>query len=423
VPSVVYQIFTGAWSNLDTIAARLDHVVSVGADAVYLTPIFTAPSPHKYDTTDYDAVDPAFGTLDDFARLAAACKERGLGLILDGVFNHVGAAHGWTREHPEWMSGSDWRGYSSLRELDTQNPDVRRACCEVVARWTRRGATGWRLDCANDLGPAFAGELAEAARTAGARDGVIGELMSYGAGFTGPGGVDGVMNYWLRAAAIALASSSTPAAQLQHALDRLALDVDPASLLKSWSLVGSHDMPRVATVLDGDAARIDLALALAFAYPGTPMLYYGDELGMFGGPDPDNRGAMKWDEASWDRVRLGRVQSLCALRATEPALVRGRYVPLAQPGIDVVAFARVTEDPRDTLLFVANATREPLAATLFLPLPQLFDALPLVDLLSRDTPTRAMSSGTVALTLPPHGAALLKPFDAHPGGYRFFKPT
>jgi len=121
--------------------------------------------------------------------------------------------------------------------------------------------------------------------------------------------------------------------------------------------------------------------------------------------------------------RRARVAALCALRRAEPALARGRYVSLAQPGSDVVAFARVTDDPRDTLLFVANATPRPLARTLFIALPLMFDALPLHDLLDSSAPPRAMSSGTVAVTLPPHGCALLRPRDAHPGGYRFFKPV
>jgi glycosidase len=421
VANVVYQIFVSAWGDLGRVAARLDHVLAVGADAVYLTPIFDAPSPHKYDSRDYETVDAGFGGAAAFDALVAAARARSLGLILDGVFNHVGADHVWARHHPEWLSGSDWRGFPSLRELDTANPAVRAACCAVIDAWTRRGATGWRLDTANDLGPAFAGELANAARLAGADDGTIGEVMAYAAGFVGPGGLDGVMNYWLRAVAIALASAAAPAAQLQAALDRLAAEMDPSHLLRSWSLVGSHDMPRLATVLDGDAARITQALALAFAYPGTPMLYYGDEIGMFGGADPDNRRDMIWDESRWDRARLARVQSLCSLRKVEPALQRGRYVPLPQPGLDVLAFARVTERPGDTLIFVANAQPRAVNATLFLPLPWLFDALPLVDLLEPTMPPRHMISGTLTLTLPSHAALLLKPLDDHPGGYRFFK--
>jgi len=424
-------MFVGAFGGLDGVAAHLDHVAALGADAVYLTPIFAAPSPHKYDASDFDRVDPAFGGEAAFDRLVTACRARSLGLILDGVFNHVGEQHRWLGEHPDWFTGSDWRGFPTLRELDSASATVRRACCDVVARWTARGATGWRLDCANDLGVPFAGELARAARDAGAVDGVIGEVMAYGAGWarsaaTGGApdgdGLDGVMNYWLRSASLALASSSAPADQLQHALDRLAAEADPHTLQRSWSLVGSHDTARLATALDDDDARIRLALALAFAYPGVPMIYYGDELGLHAAGDPDNRRPLP-PPSTWDAGRRSLVTTLCALRCSEPALASGRYVSLAQPGSDVVAFARVTDDPRDTLLFVANATARPVARTLFVALPLMFDALPLHDLLDPSAPPRAMSSGTLAVTLPPHGCALLRPRDAHAGGYRFFKPV
>lgn len=419
---VVYEIFVHAFGGLDGVAAHLDHVVALGADAIYLTPIFAAPSEHKYDTSDFDVVDASFGGEAAFDRLVAACRARRLGLVLDGVFNHVGEAHRWRREHPDWFSGSDWRGYPRLRELDTQSPAVRRACCDVVGKWTRRGATGWRLDTTNDLGPGFAAELAQAARAAGAIDGVIGEVMGYGAGWARPGGLDGVMNYWLRSVALALAGSTAPAAQLQAALDRLAAESDPGALGRSWSLVGSHDTPRLATVLADDDARVTLALALAFAYPGVPMLYYGDEVGLPGGADPANRHPLP-PRAAWDERRLSRVRELCRLRRTLPALVDGRYVPLPQPGTDLVAFARLGAAPADRLLFVANASAQPVDATLFVPLPLMFDALPLHDALDPAAPPRHMAAGTLPITLPAHGVAWLVPRDDHPGGYRFFKPV
>ncbi|HEY2746242.1 MAG TPA: alpha-amylase family glycosyl hydrolase [Polyangia bacterium] len=419
---VVYQLFVGAFGDIDGVGAHLAHVAALGADAVYLTPIFAAPSPHMYDTIDYDRIDPAFGGEAAFDRLVAGCRAHGLGLILDGVFNHVGDAHVWRRAHPDWFTGADWRGYPSLRELDTANPTVRRACADVVARWTARGATGWRLDCANDLGVPFAGELARAARDAGAVDGVIGEVMGYGAGWARDGGLDGVMNYWLRAAALALASSSAPAGTIQRALDRLAAESDAGALQRSWSLVGSHDTARLATALDDDRARIRLALALAFAYPGVPMIYYGDELGLHAAGDPDNRRPLP-PPSTWDQTRRAFVAALCALRKREPALDHGRYVSLAQPGSDLVAFSRGTDAPSETLIFVANATPRPLTRTLFVPLPLMFDALPMHDLLDGSSTPVHVASGTLTLTLPPHGCVLLRPRDAHVGGYRFFKPV
>lgn len=409
--------------DLDGLAARLDHVAALGADTLYLTPIFLAPSNHKYDTADFDIVDPHFGGDAAFERLVAAARARGLGVVLDGVFNHVGARHRWARER-RGLRGSAWRGYDHLPELDLDDAGIREALFGddgVVARWTRRGATGWRLDCANDLGPRACRLAAEAARRAGATDGVVGELMTYPVGWAEAGGLDGVMNYWLRAAALGLAQGIAPAAQVQQALDRLAQEMDPVTLRASWNVLSSHDTPRLETELDGDARRVRQALVLAFAYPGIPLIYYGEEIGLAGGPDPQNRGGMVWDQRAWNHERLALVKTLCALRRREPALRDGRYVPLPQPGTDVVAFARVTDRPEDAVLFVANGAAEPRRVRVFVALPPMFDALPLHDLLDEDAPPVPMAQGCLDLALLPHAARLLKPVDAHPSGYRFFK--
>ncbi len=419
--SVVYQIFVAAFGGLDGVAAHLPHVRALGADAVYLTPLFSAPSAHKYDTTDFDVVDAGFGGEAAFQRVVAGCRAHGLGLILDGVFNHVGAGHRWTHEHPSWFSGSDWRGFPSLRELDTTQAEVRRVLCDVVAGWTRRGASGWRLDCMNDLGPRFAEELATAARDAGARDGVVGEIMAYPAGWVRSGSaLTGVMNYWLRAVALQLAHATSPATLLQYALDRLAAEMPADVLARSWTLIGSHDTTRVATALGSEAA-VDVAQALMFTYPGMPMIYYGDEIGQLGGSDPDCRRPLP-PSSEWNLQRLARTRLLCRLRCEHPALTSGRYVPLPQPGTDVIAFARIPQEPAQTLIFVANASPRPTQTTLFLPLAFGFDALPLVDQLGT-VPECALHEGTLRLTLPPHGAVLLAARDDLPGGYRFFKPS
>jgi glycosidase len=410
MPEVVYQIFVSSWGGLEGVRRHLDHIVELGADTVYLTPIFRAPSDHKYDTADYEIVDESFGGMAAFEQLVADTRARKLGLILDGVFNHVGSEHAWAREK-RFLRGSDWRGYPTLPELDLANGELREMLfgkSGVIARWTARGVTGWRLDCANDLGPEICALAKRAAQNAA--DGVIGELMSYP---TDRSGVDGVMNYWLRSCALQL----HPAAQTQEALDRLAREIDPGFLQRSWNLTASHDTPRLATLLDGD--RVRQATALQFAYPGVPMIYYGEEIGMRGGADPLNRAPMIWDTQKWDHAHLDWMKRLIRLRREKPALREGRYVPLPQPGTDVVAFARVTNRPLDTLIFVANASGEPRHVRLFVPLPWMFDAVPLDDLLGGSG--AKMEAGCLHLTLPPHGSALLSPRDDHPSGYRFWK--
>jgi alpha-glucosidase len=411
--TVIYQFFVGAFGGLDGVVAHLDHVAELGADAVYLTPIFRAPSLHKYDTADFDAVDEGFGGEAAWQRLVAETRRRKLGLILDGVFNHVGETHAWAARS-EWLRGTPWRGYGHLRELALGHADVGEALFGsdgVVARWTRRGATGWRLDCANDLPPEARRRAAECARLAGAVDGVVGEVMAYPRGFADGDGLDGVMGYWLRSIAV----GEITAGQAQHALDRLAAEIPLPTLLNSWTVLSSHDTPRLAHQLDD--ARAHRAFGLALAFPGIVHVYYGEECGMPGGPDPDNRHPLV-DKSQWNQARLTWLRGILPLRRSLPALQRGAYLPLPQPGTDLVAFARVTDRPSETLIFVASFGAEG-RRRLMLSVPHLYDAVPLVDVLNG--PPARLEAGAITVELPTHGAALFRIADADPSGYRFYK--
>jgi alpha-glucosidase len=412
-----------AGGTLDGVTAKLDHIQSLGAGAIYLTPIFRAGSNHKYDTSSFDDVDERFGGIEAFERLAEACRARGLGLILDGVFNHTGDRHPWfTEEKPGfYRPGSFWRGYRSLPELDLSSVPVLQEIDRIVEEWLRRGATGWRLDCANDLGFSACARIARVAREAGAKDGVIGEVMTYAEEWMREGYLDGVMNYWFRETALGLAKGEVPAIQAAANLETLAARTRSEALLRSWNIVSTHDTPRLASVLPDRAAR-HLALALAFTTPGTPLLYYGEEIGMNGGADPDNRRPMIWDEARWDRETLELVRTLASLRKKHRALSVGTYLPLPNPGTpDLLAFARTTSMPSDVRVIVANGSARPLTARVFAPYSHLFDHLPLVDLLGRSAPLHVLA-GRFDVALAPHQLAIFAPDDTTIPGYRFFRP-
>jgi alpha-glucosidase len=428
-----------AGGTLDGIAAQLGHIAELGADAVYLTPIFRAPSNHKYDTQSYDEVDPAFGGAAAFEALAAACQARGLGLILDGVFNHVSEQHAWFREaradaasprvgyfrferHPEEYAR--WRGMGWLPELDLAHPAVGRELWggdeSVVRRWLRRGATGWRLDCANDLGRAVCGQIAQAARHERAPDGVIGEVMTYADAWTREGVLDGVMNYYFRESVVGLCRGQVPPPQTAYNLKRTWRAYRREALLRSWNILATHDTPRLASLV-GDAGARRLAWTLAFAAPGVPLCYYGEEIGMEGGADPANRAPMIWDQERWDQGLLQHVRRLAGVRRAERALREGDYLPLPQPGIpQLLAFARTTDQPAEAVFCLCNASPEPLRARVFAPYAFLFDALPLHDLLGQIVPGR-VEAGAFDVELPPWGHALLAPDDTRIPGYRFFR--
>ena len=429
-----------AGGTLDGIAARLDHIASVGADAIYLTPIFRAPSNHKYDTATFEEVDPRFGGDAAFERLAAACRERGMGLILDGVFNHVGEEHHWFREargdaasprraffkwtkHPEEYER--WRGYGHLPELDLSRPEVMAALFDgersVVRSWLKRGATGWRLDCANDIGLAACARAAEAAWAEKAPDGVTGEVMTWAEEWVADGRLDAVMNYWFRETVIGLVGGDVPPVQAAYNLKRMAKSYRRSALLRSWNVLSSHDTPRLRRLVPDAAAR-RFCRTLVFALPGTPYVYYGEEVGMDGGPDPDNRRPMEWDESRWDRAALEDTRTLARLRREHRALREGDYLPLPQPGHPrVIAFARTTERPAELVLCVANASPEPVEARVFAPYSFLLDALPLEDLLGAAPPSR-VAAGSFPVTLPAWSMALYVPRDGTIPGYHFFRP-
>lgn len=461
VRALVYQIFvdrfagpSGAavepvpagapqWSHhcggtLDGIAARLDHIAVTGADVLYLTPIFRAGTNHKYDTADFREVDARFGGDAAFERLAAACRARGMGLILDAVFNHVGRDHAWFKAAladpaaPEracfrWNSPTEydcWRGRKSLPELNLQHEPVRRDLItgpDSVGRlWLRRGATGWRVDCANDVGPECCGLLSRAAREERAADGVMGELWNFADDWLTGGALDGVMNYYFRETVLTLVRGEITPAQAAYNLKRMARAYPAPALLRSWNMLSSHDTPRLVHVIP-DPARRAFLWVLAFVCPGVPLVYYSEETGMDGSHDPDNRRPMNWDEGAWDTGTLSLIRRLAALRRDHRALCEGGYLPLPQPGAPaLLAFARTRPWPGDTVFVLANASDQPLRARAFVPYAWLHDAAPLRDLLGAAPPTRA-ASGSIPVELPPWGIALYQADDAAIPNYRFFK--
>ncbi len=419
------EIFGG---DLDGIAERLDQVRDLGATALYLTPIFDAPSSHRYDARSYRAVDARLGGEAAFDRLAAAARGAGLGLILDAVFNHTGEEHPWIRDgrHREWYASLPdgrpvpWRGFGHLPELRLEDEALRKELFtgeeSVVRAWLRRGATGWRIDCANDCGIDACALVRSVAAQEGARDGVVGELMSWAAPYLRAGALDGVMNYWFREAVLGFLRGELGAEQTGAALAQMASGYPREGLLRSWNMLGSHDTPRLRTLL---GERTAAAFLLAFASPGVPLVYYGDEVGLEGGGDPDCRRAMPWDRARWDLRTLERVRALAALRRERRALREGSYLPLVAPG--ALAFARTTEDPRDTVLVVVNAQQSRAETRVFVPRTELFDSIPLAcPLTGRGT---KMQGGAFAIALEAGEGVLLVPQPREASGYDFMKRT
>ncbi|THJ68579.1 DUF3459 domain-containing protein [Arthrobacter echini] len=278
----------------------LDYAVELGASGIALGPVFAAET-HGYDTTDYFAIDPRLGTLEDLDTLVAEAHRRGLRILLDGVFNHVGRSFGPFQqvltEGPgadtatwftlDWPDGAapgvepgyrDFEGHHHLVALNHAEPAVADFVVEVMQFWLDRGADGWRLDAAYAVPSTFWAGVTSRVRAAHPDAYFVGEYIhgDYAAEVTA-GGLDSATQYELWKA-IWSSLNDANFFELAAALER------HTALLASFApltFVGNHDVTRISSRLD-DAALLPLALVILFTVGGTPSVYYGDEQGYRG---------------------------------------------------------------------------------------------------------------------------------------------
>ena len=283
--------------DLQSLRGKLDHVQQLGAEVLYLNPIHLAYTNHKYDAFDYNAVSPEFGTRADVKALAKDVHARGMKLVLDGVFNHMGRNapkfkeaeanpkspwRDWFHFGPQYQSGARiWWLAENLPELNLENPEVRDhvfgARDSVVRSYLRDGVDGWRLDVAVDMGFEFLHGLTQAAHAEKPGSLVVGEIANYPKEWFPA--VDGVMNFTLREIVLRLADRRLSPSLAAQMLDRMVRESGTENLLRSWLMLDNHDTPRLATVLPDEAQR-RLAQLLQFTLPAPPNLYYGGEIGM-----------------------------------------------------------------------------------------------------------------------------------------------
>jgi glycosidase len=369
--------------DLHGIVEHLDHIQALGAEALYLTPIFDAPSSHRYDTADYFKVDPRLGGDDALRRLVDALHGRGMRLVLDGVFNHAGRTwppfvdvleKGDKSEYAGWFYFQDRRyeegryetwstNVASLPKLRTSEPALRDMVCRIGRYWIEEfGVDGWRLDVANEVDHVLWRRFREAVRAARRDAFLVAEIWDGAMPWLRGDQFDSTMNYPLRRALLRYASlargqSADADGPLEgkgvlNAIDRLRAAYPEPLHHHLYNLLGSHDESRPLTVLGGDRPALGVAAALLYALPGIVSIYYGDEVGMEGGKDPLNRGAMVWDEPRQDSRMHALFRRLGRLRTELPPLRDGTYERLEDGG-SLAAFARRSSG--HALVVVANA--------------------------------------------------------------------
>lgn len=419
----------GVWSHeldfwggdLPSLRAKLGHIVGLGADVLYLNPIHEAFTNHKYDATDWKRVAPEYGTQADLEALIADLHRDKRKLVLDGVFNHAGRANKLFQEglnnpnspYRSWFEiGSQyplgyraWAGVPNLPEVALENPAARdylwRKPDSVVAHFLKMGVDGWRLDVAHEIGFEHLAELTQSAHEHKAGSLVIGEAWVYPSRWTKS--MDALMNIFLGHLVVGFAKEEVSGRKMAAALDAMIADCGIEPLLKSWIVLANHDMPRLATRLPDPGLR-KMAVALQFALPGSPMVYYGDEVGMVGGDDPAQRAPMRWDLVTDTNEDLAWHRKVAGIRAKSRALKIGDCRTLASDTL--FAFVRTTEEALDTTIVVANPTSKPVTETLVVPVPTLLGYTQLRDELGGGSVRVAV--GSIRPTVPPHSVQVYR---------------
>jgi alpha-glucosidase len=387
-----FELYGG---ELHGVEERLDHVERLGANVIYLTPIFPAGSTHRYDATSFGRIDPLLGGDEALRSLVRAAHERGLRVIGDLTLNHTGDKHEWfaaAREGGEERGFylfddeggyESWLGHKSLPKLDHRDEELRRRFYEdddsIARRWLDAGLDGWRVDVANMTGRwrdvDLTRDVARAMREAVGEKLLVAEHgHDYREDLPGDGW-HGAMNYagflrpvwcWLRRDDLPLELQRSfwglpvgvpklSGVQVTKTMRRFRAGLPWQSVLNSWTLLDSHDTARFRTVA---GERHPVGIGLQMTTPGVPMLFAGDELGLEGAWGEDARRTMPWDRPdAWDTGLLETYRGLIELRRSSDALARGglRYVHV---GADAVAYLRETRSER-LLCLAARAPHEP----------------------------------------------------------------
>jgi alpha-glucosidase len=373
-----YEWFGG---DLPGVEAHLDHIESLGANVIYLTPIFPAGSTHRYDSTTFDRIDPLLGGDEALASLTRAAHARGMRVISDLTANHTGDRHEWfvagERELYLFDESGDyeaWWGIKTLPKLNWHSAELRRRLQDVTRKWLQPpyDLDGWRVDVANmsgrvadtDLNADVAPTLRKALKDNALL--VAEHFHDYRPDFRG---WHGVMNYsgfskpvwtWLRG------DVERDYFGLPVAMPRLGGKASVATMrafragvpwdfvLNSWTILDSHDTPRFRT-MTGSQARQLVGVGLQMTSPGVPMIFAGDELGLEGAWGEDARRTMPWDSEL--PPLFEEYRRLIALRRSSPALARGgiRY---AYVDDDVIAYVRETAE-ESLLCLASRAPHEP----------------------------------------------------------------
>jgi len=373
--------------DLQGIIDHLDYLSDLGVTALYLTPVFDSESNHKYNTTDYERVDPQFGDTETLSRLVDAAHDRGIRVVLDAVFNHCGRQfepfqdvleHGEESEYVDWFHVNEFPIESEPRpsydtfafesympKLNTENPEVKSYLIDVATHWIEEtGIDGWRLDVADEVDHQFWREFRSAVKEVKPDAYILGEVWHDSRPWLQGDQFDAVMNYpFMYAVDGFLGDESLDARTFANKVDRFLARYPDQVNDVLFDLLGSHDTARIRHRYD-DERTVRLALLFLLTFRGTPCLYYGDEVGMTGGDDPDCRRPMVWEADRQDRDLHQYVTDLVGLRSDNRSLRRGSLTfSRDRCGDGVVVYRRAAGSPDDSLTVAINRGDAPITVS------------------------------------------------------------
>ncbi|MFU0789833.1 MAG: glycoside hydrolase family 13 protein [Virgibacillus proomii] len=358
---------------------HLNYLEKLGITGIYFTPIFKAYSNHKYDTIDYMKIDPQFGDKQTFKKLVEACHERGIKVMLDAVFNHSGyyfppfqdvlknqensKYKNWfhIREFPVLTDPApnyDTFGFvSSMPKLNTENQEVKDYLLKVARYWIEEfDIDGWRLDVANEVDHTFWRDFRRTVKEVKPDAYILGEIWHDSMPWLQGDQFDAVMNYPFTNSVIDfIAKNTMKATAFINSITKVS-HMYPKNVNEvAFNLLDSHDTPRILTLANGNIERVKLLYLFQFSFSGTPCIYYGDEIGMRGGHDPDCRACMEWDEEKQNRGLLHYVQTLIKLRNTVPLFGNNGtfHFLYADDENNVISYEKT--DGKKRMVFILNA--------------------------------------------------------------------
>lgn len=319
-----------AGGDLQGIINHLDDIQNLGVTAIYLTPIFTSKSNHKYDTRDYYEIDAHFGDKKVFLKLVNEIHKRNMKIILDAVFNHC------SEDFPFFMDAKknqekspyyhwfifhekDYETFahcSYMPKLNTENPEVQDYLLGIVGYWMKEfHIDGWRLDVSDEVAHSFWKRFRKYVKAINDQCVILGENWHDAHPYLLGDQYDGIMNYAFTKSCIDFfANHRLTSVEMAEKLSGILMRNNDIVNQMMLNLLDSHDTVRFITYVKGNQNILSAALALLFFFVGSPCIYYGTEIGLEGEYDPDSRRTMDWEKASENGKLKEVIKQLCLLK-------------------------------------------------------------------------------------------------------------